>query len=186
MIAVLRPCLGKACSLINSSYNSVGQSLRFRSGDMSVKPIAETKLSHHEPHPDIVWVDCEMSGLDVNVDHLLEVAVIITDSNLRELQTLGPLVIKTDPEILSNMNKWCLKNHKKSGLYDACLQSQTTLEDVDSKLHELLDSRKINVGVLAGNSVSYDHQFLKKYCPKFASLLHYRLIDVSSIKECIR
>ncbi|XP_015796002.1 uncharacterized protein LOC107372307 [Tetranychus urticae] len=146
----------------------------------------ETKLHYYETHPDIVWADCEMSGLDINKDYLLEIAIIITDSDLNELATLGPLVIKTDPHILSNMDDWCTRNHTKTGLYKACLESQLTIEQADQQLHDLLMSRNMKLAVLAGNSIAYDKLFLSKYCPKFSSLLHYRTIDVSSFKEVIK
>lgn len=147
---------------------------------------SETKVHLYETHPDIVWADCEMSGLDVTKDQLLEVAILITDSNLNELASLGPLIVQTDPQVLANMDQWCTKNHKKTGLYQACLQSNLTIQETDQELHDFLCSRKIRLAVLAGNSISYDRQFLTKYCPKFSSLLHYRTIDVSSFKEIIR
>ncbi|XP_053209871.1 oligoribonuclease-like isoform X2 [Panonychus citri] len=146
----------------------------------------ETKLHYYETHSDIVWADCEMSGLDIDKDQLLEVAVIITDSNLNEIATLGPLVIKTDPHVLSNMDEWCTRNHTKTGLYQACLESQLTVDQVDQQLYDLLASRNMKLAVLAGNSIAFDKLFLSKFCPKFSSLLHYRTIDVSSFKEVIK
>lgn len=186
---MIRPCLTGSVKLLSLQSQSFFKSATVclsRTMAATVTPVPQTNLSRHDPHPLLVWVDCEMTGLNISEDILLEVAVIITDADLEEVATLGPLVIKTDPEILSKMNKWCLKNHKKSGLYDECLKSQVTMEDVDKKLYEFLVSRNINIPALAGNSISYDRQFLEKCCPKFASLLHYRLLDVSSVKECIR
>ena len=146
----------------------------------------DTKEHHFETHSNIVWVDCEMTGLNPQTDKLLEIAVVLTDSSLEILSSIGPFVIKTPPEILNNMNDWCKKNHKKSGLIDACLVSQLTVDDVDKQIFNFLNSQSIKLAPLAGNSVSYDRQFLEKYCPKFSSCLHYRTIDVSSFKEMIR
>ncbi|XP_074595444.1 oligoribonuclease, mitochondrial-like [Brevipalpus obovatus] len=84
------------------------------------------------------------------------------------------------------MNDWCKKSHRKSGLWKACLESQMTIEDVDNQLSQILAEKCIQVAALAGNSVSFDRMFLKKYCPKFGSLLHYRMVDVSTIKELVR
>lgn len=147
---------------------------------------ADTKAHHFETHSTIIWLDCEMSGLDINKDKLLEVAVILTDSSLKEEATLGPLVVKTDKAVLDNMNDWCKKNHGKTGLVKACLESSLTIEEIDEQLYQLLSSKGIRYGVLGGNSVSYDRIFMAKFCPKFSSLLHYRNIDVSSFKEIFR
>ena len=146
----------------------------------------DTNEHRYETHPHIVWVDCEMTGLNVNVDTLLEVALVLTNSSLDILSSIGPLIINTQPEALNNMNDWCKKNHKKSGLVEACLSSKLTLEDVDSQLYEFMNSKLIKRAALAGNSIGYDRQFLEKYCPKFMSSIHYRNIDVSSFKEMIR
>ena len=146
----------------------------------------DTNAHKHQTHPILVWVDCEMTGLEIDKDRLLEVAVILTDSELNEVDTLGPLHIQTSQEVLDNMNEWCKKNHKKSGLTDACLNSSLSMEDVDQELFGLLKKHGIKRAGLAGNSVSYDRIFLAKWCPKFSSLLHYRNLDVSSFKEIVR
>lgn len=153
----------------------------------------------------LVWVDCEMTGLDANVDKILEVAVIITDGQLQQVDLLGPLVAQTPKSVLDNMNEWCKTNHGASGLVQACLDSQLTIEQIDDQLYDLCQRHSITKGycdfnskfnyltvfwsffrLLAGNSVSYDRIFLQKYCPKFASCLHYRTVDVSTIKELVR
>lgn len=146
----------------------------------------DTNAHKYQTHPILVWVDCEMTGLEIEKDRLLEVAVILTDSDLNEVQSLGPLHIQTSQEVLDNMNDWCKKNHKKSGLTAACLKSDLTIEAVDDQLHDLLTKHGITRAGLAGNSVSYDRLFLQKWCPKFSSLLHYRNIDVSSFKEIVK
>lgn len=130
----------------------------------------------------LVWVDCEMSGLDVEKDALLEIAVIITDNDLVELDRLGPLVLRCDKQTLDSMDDWCKKNHGKTGLTAKCLQSQLTCEMIDDLFVENLNKHSVKGGVLAGNSISIDNLFIRKYLPKTADLLHYRLLDVSSIK----
>ena len=79
------------------------------------KMATDTKAHRYQTHPILVWVDCEMTGLEIEKDRLLEVAIILTDSDLNEVDTLGPLHIQTSQDVLDNMNDWCKKNHKKSG-----------------------------------------------------------------------
>lgn len=164
----------------------------------------DTKAHAHFTHEYMVWVDCEMTGLDIKHDKLLEgtrpnqnhhsnpilihdlVACLLTDSNLKEIDALGPLVVNCDKEVLDRMNKWCIKTHTKTGLVKAALNSNYSVDDVDQQLHSFLSKHQIKYGLLAGNSVSYDRIFLEKYCPKFYSCLHYRNLDVSSFKEVIR
>lgn len=130
----------------------------------------------------LVWVDCEMSGLDVQRDKLLEIAVIITDNNLVEIDRLGPLVLQCDKETLDSMDDWCKENHSKTGLTAKCLQSQMTNEMVDDLLVEKLNKHSAQGAVLAGNSISIDNLFIRKNLKKTADLLFYRMLDVSSIK----
>jgi len=135
----------------------------------------------------LVWVDCEMSGLDPQIDQLLEVAAVITDSQLNDVDCLGPLVIKTDLAVLNAMGEWCQKQHAKTGLIEACLsENALPLNIVDEKLADFLLKNHIKKGILAGNSIHTDRLFLDTYCPKFTGLLHYRLVDVSSIKELMK
>ena len=128
---------------------------------------SDTNAHKYQTHPILVWVDCEMTGLLVEQDRLLEIAVILTDSDLKEIESLGPLYIKTEQSVLDNMNDWCKKNHKKSGLTEQCLKSNTTIEEADQQLFQLLQRHHIKRAGLAGNSVSYDRVFLAKWCPKF-------------------
>ncbi|CAG2176232.1 unnamed protein product [Oppiella nova] len=102
----------------------------------------------------LVWVDCEMTGLDVNADRLLEVAVIVTNGNLDTIRQLGPYVIQTSKQILDQMNDWCVKTHNESGLVKQCLESELTVEEVDKKLFEAMNELNISNSLLAGNSVS--------------------------------
>ena len=127
----------------------------------------DTNAHKYQTHPILVWVDCEMTGLQVEKDRLMEIAVILTDSDLNEVEALGPLYIKTEQSVLDQMNEWCKKNHRKSGLSEQCLTSDLTIEQADDQLFELLNRHKIKRAGLAGNSVSYDRVFLSRWCPKF-------------------
>ena len=124
-----------------------------------------------------------MTGLDLDKDCLLEVAVILTDSNLNELATSGPWVIHKELKLLNQMNEWCITSHTRSGLFSACLQSTLTVEQLDEKLANFLKEHQISKGVLAGNSIRLDLAFLEKECKQFSDLLSYRSVDVTSIAE---
>lgn len=132
------------------------------------------------------WVDLEMTGLDESVDHILEVALVLTDRELRPLEQYHRVVYQP-PEVLEGMNDWCKKTHGASGLTAAVPQG-TPLAQVEKELLALLDRHYSATDrvVLAGNSVGNDRRFIDKYMPEFAKRLHYRLIDVSSFKEVFR
>lgn len=136
----------------------------------------------------IVWVDMEMTGLDPDNCRVLEVACVITDSNLTVIASAPELVIHQTKEVLINMNSWCLTQHKKSGLIEECLKSTTSEQAADTILVKFLKEHQIAIREcpLAGNTVYVDRLFMRKHLPEFESHLHYRIIDVSSIKELCR
>lgn len=136
----------------------------------------------------LVWIDCEMTGLDPSKDKILEIAVLITNGNLDLVDDGIEYVIRTDKKYLDGMDEWCTKQHGFSGLTKACLESQFTLSFVREKVLQYIkewipDQR---VGVLAGNSVHADRSFLVQEMPDVVNWLHYRIVDVSSIKELHR
>ncbi len=134
----------------------------------------------------IFWIDLEMTGLDEKKDHILEVAVVVTDTEFKTLEEFHQVVYQS-PEIVANMNDWCKKVHGESGL-TALIPRGKPLAEVESELLELVQrhfSDKDRI-VLAGNSVGNDKRFIDEYMPTFAQRLHYRVIDVSSFKEIFR
>lgn len=134
-----------------------------------------------------VWIDCEMTGLSVEQDVLLEIATIITDSNLNEIAQGPSLVIHQPDEVLENMNEWCQRQHKVSGLTDAVRASTVTLQQAqDETLAFIRKHCMPKTALLAGNTVWQDRLFLNKYTPSIVEYLHYRLIDVSSVKELVK
>jgi len=131
-----------------------------------------------------VWLDLEMTGLDVERDVILEVAIIITDHLCNVLYLGTSYVIRQPENVLSSMDAWCTKTHTESGLVADVLQSPHSVQSVEQALAEIITQYAPNKrGILAGNSVWKDRLFLAKYMPKVVELLHYRLLDVSSIKE---
>ena len=131
-----------------------------------------------------VWIDLEMTGLNPRKDLILEIAAVVTDGNLSILAQ-GPDIIISQPEsILQAMDKWCTTTHKKSGLYAAVKNSETTTEEAERQILAFLrEHTKENYAQLAGNSVWMDRVFLMHHMPRLYDFLHYRTIDVSTIKE---
>lgn len=135
----------------------------------------------------LIWIDCEMTGLNVARDVILEVACLITDNNL-QLVAHGPsLVIHQSDETLSGMNDWCKKQHALSGLIEDVRTSCVTLEQAEQELLNFVKRYcKPETSPLCGNTVYQDRIFLRKYMATFDAFAHYRLIDISTIKELAR
>ena len=141
------------------------------------------------PHPNerIVWIDCEMTGLDLRADALVEVAAIVTDSDLNVLGAGVDVLVKPPAESLLQMNDFVRAMHTTSGLLealDAGVPLQEAQDQVLAYVREWVpEPRK---APLAGNSVGTDKMFLDLHMPELVEHLHYRIIDVSSIKELAR
>lgn len=141
----------------------------------------------HESADRIVWIDCEMTGLDLGADALVEVAAVVTDSELRVLGTGVDVLIAPPPAALEQMGDYVRAMHTTSGLLDD-LAGGTTLEEAQRLVLEYVrawvpEPRK---APLAGNSVGTDKAFLERDMAELVDHLHYRVIDVSSIKELAR
>ncbi|KAF2473439.1 ribonuclease H-like protein [Lindgomyces ingoldianus] len=138
----------------------------------------------------LAWIDCEMTGLDPENDSIMSIACFITDSDLNILDDIGfEVVIHHSEEQLGRMGEWCTKHHANSGLTIACTTSTTTPAEAASGLLQYIQKHvpKARTALLAGNSVHADKSFLVKqpYKPVI-DYLHYRILDVSSIKEAAR
>ncbi|KAM4546482.1 oligoribonuclease, mitochondrial-like isoform 2-T2 [Fundulus diaphanus] len=135
----------------------------------------------------MVWVDLEMTGLDLDKDQIIEMACIITDCELNIIAEGPTMIINQPDELLDRMSDWCKEHHGKSGLIQAVKNSKITLEQAE---YEFLSFVRQHTPPgqcpLAGNSVHADKRFLDKYMPQFMYHLHYRIIDVSTIKELCR
>jgi len=146
------------------------------------------KMAPPLPKDPLVWIDCEMTGLDSSKDRILEIAVIITDGDLKPVDEGIEYVIKTDEDVLDSMGDWCRRQHGESGLTDACLKSPHAQDVVRREVLNYIKKwiPRQRTGVLAGNSVHTDRGFLVNEMPEVVDWLHYRLVDVSSIKELCR
>lgn len=134
----------------------------------------------------LVWIDLEMTGLEVSQHVIIEIATIITDGQLKEIAQGPHLVIHYPQEQLANMNDWVKKVHGKSGLLDEVAQSKVTLAQAEKQTLDFIKEYCIEKkALLAGNSVWNDRIFLEKYMPSIIDFLNYRLVDVTSIKEVL-
>ncbi|KAI1908148.1 Phosphatidylinositol 3,4,5-trisphosphate-dependent Rac exchanger 2 protein [Ophidiomyces ophidiicola] len=138
----------------------------------------------------LVWIDCEMTGLDPESDHIIQISCFITDYNLELLEPNGFHVTIHQPQhVLSAMNPWCISTHARSGLTAAVLASTTTPIDATDALLTYIRTYVPESGkaLLAGNTVHMDRAFLARQPYKrVIEWLHYRILDVSSVKESIR
>lgn len=130
-----------------------------------------------------IWIDCEMTGLDVNSDRIIEIASIVTDENLNILDYGPNLAIHQTNELLDNMDAWNQKHHNQSGLVERVKSSSITEKMAeDQTINFLKKYCKKGASPLCGNSIWQDRRFLDKYMPDLANFCHYRMIDVSTIK----
>lgn len=135
----------------------------------------------------LIWIDLEMTGLNPEHDKILEIALIITNPQL-EILAEGPhYVIYQPDEVLDTMNDWCKENHAKSGLIEAVKKSTTTLKHAEEHMLECIKKYcNPETGMLCGNSVWNDRNFLQKYMPRIPQYLHYKLIDTTSIQQVVQ
>ena len=135
----------------------------------------------------LVWIDCEMTGLDLDVDELVEIAVVVTDFELRPLDPGFQVVIKPDASALAHMNEFVTKMHTSSGLL-AEIPHGVSVADAEFQALEYIQRFVPLEGKapLAGNTIGTDRMFLAKYMPRVDRWLHYRNVDVSSVKELSR
>jgi oligoribonuclease len=136
----------------------------------------------------LVWIDCEMTGLDPAVEVLVEIAVVVTDSQLTMLDDGLDLLIATDPAKLAGMEEVVQEMHSASGLLDALAEATLTVEEAEQRILDYVkrwvpERRK---APLCGNSIATDRGFIARDLPALDNHLHYRMIDVSSVKELAR
>ncbi len=134
----------------------------------------------------IVWADCEMTGLDLEKDELVEIAVLVTDANLKILDKGIQLVIKPTDGALAGMSEFVKEMHEKSGLLQE-LSAGLSLAEAEWQIIAYL-KKFLTPGIapLGGNSIGTDRAFIRKYMPEMNGFLHYRNIDVSTVKELAR
>jgi len=139
-------------------------------------------MAQNETH--LVWIDMEMSGLDPDADRVLEVALVVTDKDLKLVEE-GPVLVVHQPDaVLDAMDSWNKGTHGKSGLIDKVKASTLSKADVEARMIEFMKKHVgERVSPMCGNSICQDRRFLARHMPKLEAYFHYRNLDVSTLKE---
>lgn len=137
----------------------------------------------------LVWIDLEMTGLNEATDHILEIAAVVTDDQLNVLDQGVDLVIHQPPEVLELMDEVVVKMHKKSGLTEAVKASKISLAQAQAQVMEYIKGHvpESFTASLCGNSIYVDRRFLRRWMPEIDQYMHYRMVDVTSVRlvaEC--
>ena len=146
--------------------------------------MTDIELPLKKSDQNLVWLDCEMTGLDPEKERLIEIAIVVTGPQLTP-RIEGPvLAIHQSDELLGNMDNWNKGTHGRSGLIDKVKASTVTEQDAEAQILAFI-AQYVPKGTspLCGNTISQDRRFLVKYMPKLEAFLHYRNIDVSTFKE---
>ncbi|GMM46957.1 Rex2 protein [Pichia kluyveri] len=163
---------------------SVNKSVKLSAAEIIAKAHSGPTYACKRP---IVWIDCEMTGLDHHNDTILEICCLVTDEKLKVLDEGYEGVVHHEQSQLDAMNEWCIIHHGQSGVSARAREATTTKEDVERELLTYLQKHMPKgVGILAGNSVHMDRLFMLKDFPKVVEYLTYRIIDVSSVMEAAR
>ncbi|MBI2094918.1 MAG: oligoribonuclease [Candidatus Omnitrophica bacterium] len=134
----------------------------------------------------LVWLDLEMTGLDPKACTILEIGTVVTDNRL-DIIAEGPVIaIHHGEKVLSSMEEWSRYHHQKSGLTEECRASKVSLKQAEERTLAFIKAHcKERTAPLCGNTIWQDRRFLVKYMPRLEGYLHYRMIDVSSVKELV-
>jgi len=135
----------------------------------------------------LIWLDMEMSGLNPETDRILELAVVITNSQLETIAEAPVWVVHQPDAVLDAMDAWNKATHGRSGLIDKVRASTLTEADVEAQCLEFIKQHvPVNVSPMCGNTISQDRRFMLRYMPKLEQWFHYRNLDVSTLKELAR
>ncbi len=135
----------------------------------------------------LIWIDLEMTGLDVERERIIEMAAIVTDSELNTLAEGPVITVHQSNELLAAMDEWNTKQHGGSGLTQRVKQSSTSESEAEQQMLEFLKEH-VDQGAspICGNSIHQDRKFLHRYMPELEAFFHYRNLDVSTLKELAR
>ena len=149
--------------------------------------VIQTRTTMDDKAQRMVWIDLEMTGLDIEKESVIEIATVITDSELKILAHGPNLAVKVSEELIAGMDDWNTKHHHQSGLVDRIRTEGVSIKDAEQQtlafLKQWVDEKS---APLCGNSVWNDRRFLDKEMPLVAEFLHYRMVDVSTVKELAR
>jgi oligoribonuclease len=132
----------------------------------------------------LVWIDMEMTGLEPDVDRVIEVALVVTDAHLVTIAEAPVLVVHQPDNILDGMDNWNKSTHARSGLIEKIKASALTEDEVQASMLTFLAQHvPIRTSPMCGNSICQDRRFLARWMPKLEAYFHYRNLDVSTLKE---
>ncbi|MBS3747267.1 MAG: oligoribonuclease [Wenzhouxiangellaceae bacterium] len=135
----------------------------------------------------LIWIDLEMTGLDVRRDKIIEIATIVTDSELEEIATGPNIAIRATDDELADMDEWNTRTHTASGLIQRCLESHVDTRSAERQTLDFLSEfSPPGKSPMCGNSICQDRRFMARLMPELESYFHYRNLDVSTIKELAR
>ena len=135
----------------------------------------------------MVWIDLEMTGLDIKQDRIIEIATLVTDGELNLIAEGPNLAVHVSDEAIAGMDEWNTTHHHRSGLVDRIRSEGVSVVDAQARTLAFLEEHvQPNTAPLCGNSVWNDKRFLEKEMPDIVAFLHYRMIDVSTVKELAR
>jgi oligoribonuclease len=135
----------------------------------------------------LIWIDLEMTGLNPEADRIIEVATIVTDSQLNILAEGPVIAVHQADEIMNSMDEWNTRTHGKTGLTERVKNSRTVENEAEKQTIDFLKQYiGKNQSPMCGNSICQDRRFLARYMPELEAWFHYRNLDVSSIKELIK
>ncbi|TNC82089.1 MAG: oligoribonuclease [Oleiphilus sp.] len=132
----------------------------------------------------LIWIDLEMTGLDPEKDRIIEIATIVTDSDLNTIAEGPVMAVHQSDELLDSMDEWCTKTHGENGLTQRVKDSRISEREAELATIRFLEEH-VDKGAspICGNSIGQDRRFLVKYMPELESFFHYRNLDVSTLKE---
>jgi oligoribonuclease len=140
-----------------------------------------------QDHNNLIWIDMEMSGLSPDNDHIIEVALVVTDSQLNVVAQAPVLVVSQPEAVLEGMDNWNKSTHAKSGLIDKVKTSTLTEVEVEARMLTFLQEYiPPGISPMCGNSICQDRRFLARWMPQLEAYFHYRNLDVSTLKELVK
>lgn len=161
---------------IESQIQALAMSSKKEDHEAGTQPEGKLKDS-------LIWIDLEMTGLDVDNDSILQIACIVTDGTLTKKVEGEEIVIHHSDEVLDSMNEWCQEHHGKSGLIDEVRASRIDMKTAEDRVLQFITTYAEENSPIAGNTVHVDVQFLKRHMPRITEYAHYRIVDVSTIGE---